>query len=69
MVRRELPRLPEQHVLPNADHFVFVAPCSEALAKVAPVLCQDASGFDRKAFHEKFNQAVVTFFSRELNRS
>lgn len=69
VVRRELPRSPEQHVVPNVDHFVFAAPCSEALAKAAPPLCQDASGFDRKAFHEKFNQAVVTFFSRELSRS
>lgn len=69
VVRRELPRSPEQHVVPNVDHFVFAAPCSEALAKAAPALCQDASGFERKAFHEKFNQAVVTFFSRELNRS
>ena len=67
VVRRELPRLPEIHVVPGVDHFVFLAPCSEALAKVAALICEDPPGFDRTTFHEKFNQAVVTFFSRQLS--
>lgn len=66
VVRRELPRQPELHVVPGVDHYVFLAPCSDALAKAAPQICEDPAGFDRAAFHEKFNQAVVTFFSREL---
>jgi predicted dienelactone hydrolase len=69
VVRRELPRLPELHVVAGVGHFVFVAPCSDALAKAAPQICEDAPGFDRAAFHEKFNQAVVTFFRRQLNGS
>jgi predicted dienelactone hydrolase len=66
VVRKGLPRSPELHVVPDADHFAFAAPCSESLAKVAPQICDDPQGFDRIAFHVKFNQAVVTFFSREL---
>jgi predicted dienelactone hydrolase len=66
VVRKGLPRTPELHIVQDADHFAFAAPCSEALAKVAPQVCDDAPGFDRSAFHVKFNQAVVTFFSREL---
>lgn len=30
---------PEYHVVPNAGHFAFLAPCTPALAKVAPEGC------------------------------
>ena len=66
MVRKELPKPPEEHAVPGVDHFVFLAPCSEALAKAAPAICQDPSGFSRKEFHVSFNRTVVAFFSREL---
>jgi len=66
LVRKELPAHPEEHIVPGADHFVFLAPCSVALAAAVPSICQDAPGFDRAAFHSTFNQSVVGFFSREL---
>ena len=61
-----LSRPPEYHVVPNADHFDFLAPCSEQLEKSAPVICSERAGFDRVAFHSQFNTDVVNFFRRTL---
>jgi predicted dienelactone hydrolase len=67
IIRRELPTPPDEHVVPLAGHFAFLAPCSDALAAAAPGACIDAPGFDRVAFHEQFNRDVVTFFKEHLN--
>jgi predicted dienelactone hydrolase len=61
-----LPVKPEYHVVPNAGHFAFLAPCTPSLAAVAPEICRDPAGFDRVAFHREFNPAVVTFFKAKL---
>jgi predicted dienelactone hydrolase len=66
IIRKDLPRHPEDQLVPGADHFVFLAPCSDALRAAAPEICQDAPGFDRAAFHRAFNKAVVRFFNGEL---
>ncbi|HEY0437956.1 MAG TPA: dienelactone hydrolase, partial [Phenylobacterium sp.] len=58
-----LPRA-EYHVVPGADHFDFMAPCSEPLAKAAPMICPTT--IDRAAFHKTFNAAVVRFFQKTL---
>ncbi len=65
-VRRALPRAPEFHVVANAGHFDFLAPCSEALARVAPPICGSEAGFDRAGFHRAFDRALVGFFTRTL---
>jgi len=65
-VRINLPSPPEFHLVPGADHFDFLAPCSAQLAKVAPPICQSAPGFDRAGFHAAFNSEVVAFFQRTL---
>nr|WP_296015181.1 dienelactone hydrolase [uncultured Acidovorax sp.] len=65
-VRQGLPSAPDWHVADNAGHFAFLAPCSPALAEAAPDICRDAPGFDRVAFHQKFNAQVVTFFQRHI---
>jgi predicted dienelactone hydrolase len=65
-VRAALPRAPEYHVVQGADHFDFLAPCSEPLAQVAPMICEEHGGFDRVAFHRTFNRDVVRFFTRTL---
>ncbi len=57
---------PEYHVVPNAGHFAFLAPCTPSLAAVAPEICRDPKGFDRGAFHREFDQAVVAFFKAKL---
>jgi predicted dienelactone hydrolase len=66
-VRKALPSPPEFHSVAKADHFDFLAPCSDALAKVAPMICPSAPGFDRAAFHVMFDKAVVTFFEAHLH--
>ncbi len=66
VVRKELPVHPEEHTVPGQDHYVFLAPCSAALAAAVPEICHDTTDFDRAAFHKTFNQAVVAFFSKEL---
>jgi predicted dienelactone hydrolase len=65
-VRLALPQAPEYHVVPDAGHFDFLAPCSTALASIAPTICTSAGGFDRVAFHATFNAAVLGFFNRTL---
>jgi predicted dienelactone hydrolase len=66
-VHEALGRPHEYVVVPNAGHFDFLPPCSDALAKAAPDICRSEPGFDRNAFHEKFNAAVVEFCKKALN--
>lgn len=66
-VRLALPQAPDYHVVPNAGHYDFLVPCSNALASIAPSICTSAAGFDRTQFHASFNEAVVTFLNRTLN--
>jgi predicted dienelactone hydrolase len=65
-VRQTLPIAPEYHLVANADHDDFLAPCNETLMQAAPQICQERPGFDRTAFHATFNAAVVAFFERTL---
>jgi predicted dienelactone hydrolase len=66
IVRDALPKPPEDHLVVNAGHFDFLAPCVDALAKIAPEICASAPGFDRAAFHDEFNKALVAFFKAQL---
>ncbi|WP_309606420.1 serine aminopeptidase domain-containing protein [Phenylobacterium sp.] len=63
-VRGLLPRRPEYHVVPGADHFDFLPPCSDGLKAAAPQIC--GSHIDRAAFHATFNAQVVRFFRATL---
>jgi predicted dienelactone hydrolase len=65
-VADDLPAKPDYHVVKGADHLDFLVPCSDALAKVAPIICTSPAGFDRVAFHAGFDRAVVKFFTSEL---
>ena len=65
-VRLAMPQAPEYHVVPNAGHFDFLAPCGDTLASMAPAICTSAPGFDRAAFHVGFDSAVVKFFKNTL---
>jgi len=47
-------------------HYDFLAPCDPALAAGLPSICRSNKGFDRSAFHERFNTAVVAFFRHRL---
>jgi predicted dienelactone hydrolase len=61
-----LPTKPDYRIVAKAGHFAFLAPCSAALAQIAPDICHDALDFDRTAFHRDFNAAVVAFFNAHL---
>jgi predicted dienelactone hydrolase len=61
-----LPRPAEYFVVPNADHFDFLAPCSAALAKAAAQICGERPGFDRAKFHGSLETEMVRFFREKL---
>jgi predicted dienelactone hydrolase len=65
-IASQLPQKPEFHAVPNSQHFDFLPPCPPALAKAAPVICVDAPGFDRTAFHQELNAAMLAFFRKHL---
>lgn len=62
----------EAQVVENAGHFAFMAPCNPRLQEINPriweMVCVDADGFDRAAFQEAFNGAVIGFFDRAFGR-
>jgi predicted dienelactone hydrolase len=62
LVESALPQPPEDHLVPKAGHFDFLAPCNETVAKIAPEICTSEPGFDRAAFHQDMNKAIVAFF-------
>lgn len=68
LVRQALPQAPEYHVVVNAGHYDFLAPCSAALAAIAAPICTSAAGFDRAAFHVGFDSEVVKFFEKTLEK-
>jgi predicted dienelactone hydrolase len=66
VVYDRLPVKPEYHVVRNAGHFAFLAPCTPSLSAMVPEICRDPEDFDRAAFHREFNPAVVAFFKAKL---
>jgi len=66
LIRQELSRPAEEHVVARAGHYAFLPPCSEALTKQAPQICSDDANFDRAEFHRDFNRQVVAFFKTRL---
>jgi predicted dienelactone hydrolase len=65
-VHVSLPKPADYHVVANADHFDFLAPCNELTRQSAPMICHSAPGFDRTAFHQTFNREVAAFFKQTL---
>ncbi len=63
-VRSALPGAVEFHEVPGAGHFDFLAPCAKGAPKLA--ICASAPGFDRTAFHDRFNAEIVRFFLEKL---
>jgi predicted dienelactone hydrolase len=66
IVDKNLSTKHEYHVVANSGHFSFIAPCSPALVAELPRICADAAGFDRTAFHKKFNADALAFFQAQL---
>jgi predicted dienelactone hydrolase len=65
-VDRKLPSKSDYHIVPNAGHWSFLAPCSPEYAQANPRACVDAPGFDRVAFHKQLHAEMIGFFSRYL---
>lgn len=61
-----LPPARDFHFVAGAGHFAFLAPCSQAAQSALPLVCADAAGFDRAAFHAGMNASVLAFFVRTL---
>lgn len=64
-------RLPDtaelrHRIVPNAGHFAFLAPFSEALTKPSFPPSQDPPGFDRVAFLDELNIEVSAFLAHAL---
>jgi predicted dienelactone hydrolase len=51
----------------DAGHYDFLKPCSTDLATRVPAICTSKPGFDRAAFHERFDRDIVAFFKRTLS--
>jgi predicted dienelactone hydrolase len=67
VVRKNLPFSPDFHLVPDAGHVAFLAPCGLTKPLLPPQVCSDPKGFDRAAFHKAFNRSVVAFFDRNLS--
>lgn len=66
VVGKHLASLGHHEVVSGAGHYVFLAPCSEAMANNAPVLCDDPVGVDRRAVHQLINRQVEQLFRSNL---
>lgn len=65
-VRDALPNLREFREVENAGHYVFLAPCAEAMAEELPEICVDPAGVDREAVHRRVNNDALAFFDQQL---
>lgn len=68
----QLPATPETYWIEKANHFAFmVIPCQRQGFKESDpaeykLVCQDAAGFDRLAFHDSMHQEMIRFFDTTL---
>ena len=50
----------------NADHWVFLAPCSPTMAKRLPAICSDPPDVDRAKVHAQIQVDALAFFRKTL---
>jgi predicted dienelactone hydrolase len=65
-IKEKLPAGTDYHLVSNAGHWAFLAPCTQGQTRSNPRVCVDADGVDRTAFHKEFNAAVLKFFDEHL---
>ncbi len=51
----------------NADHWVFLSPCSPELASAQAAICSDPPGVDRAEAHTQIQADALVFFRKTLN--
>ncbi|MGQ4659557.1 alpha/beta hydrolase [Lysobacter sp. F6437] len=61
-----IPTLAATRTIPEADHWVFLAPCSVELAEAAGDICRDPPGVDRAQVHRQVNADALQFFRDTL---
>ncbi|MGY0558524.1 MULTISPECIES: alpha/beta hydrolase family protein [unclassified Lysobacter] len=59
--------LTDSSMVPGADHWVFMSPCSPELARDAAEICSDPPGVDRDKVHRQTNADALAFFRLTLN--
>lgn len=64
-VAAALPMPPERRTVPGR-HFVFIDPCPPELVAEAPMICRDAPGVDRPAFHRRMETDIADFLRHHL---
>lgn len=57
-----LPNLALFEIIPLAEHFIFLAPCSERLKLMKKSLCSDPPGVNRLHQHSLVNSLTASFF-------
>lgn len=65
-IRPLLKTLVGTRVIPKADHWVFIPPCTRELAAEVPDICRDPPGVDRAAEHARINADALAFFRTTL---
>ena len=53
-------------MIPHAGHYVFLSPCSPALARGNTDICEDPPGVDRAAVHRQIDAAALAFYQNTL---
>ena len=56
-------------VVHNADHWVFIDPCTAELKQENPTICSDPPGVDRIKVHQQLDADALAFFRKTLNIS
>ena len=64
LIRTLLPQRPSVNMVRGAAHYSFLTPCLIG----PPSICGDNRGFNRAAFHQRFNESVIQFFAANLSR-
>jgi len=67
VIRRDLPNAETTRV-PNAGHYVFLAPCTLRGKIVLGALCRDSNGVDRSEVHDRIGLDAAGFFKTHLQR-
>jgi predicted dienelactone hydrolase len=53
--------------VPKAEHWVFLTPCTPALAQDIRTMCSDPEGVDRAKVHATLNADALAFFRKTLH--
>lgn len=68
-INRDLPGPREFHVVEDATHYAFLAPCRPQPDPTISAICLDAPGFDRAEFHRTLDNRVQAFFRTHLDEA